>query len=420
MGSSQSITITPSTPIPNTGSDPDQLITQAGIATFVSYISPTCSGTTCPIKNSSVILQTPDRLGTPATLQDLITLVGSSNLSYDAYVNITGTITGHDCNDVHALSIVGGYGTGTSDTTAPVIIAQSPAAPNAANVAINLCTVTGNVNVGSTCWLKFYTSSLPLTYVTLTTNCSGSGCGCANQGNVTVSMTIRYEIHVNFMPYCSQSLNLGNSFCFNTLSAYLGKFAANSVIDSAMANYCSTKYPNGTLDMFNTQNMPNANDYQICPCNMPVATYAQFTQAISTQFPGANLTQLHPPCLVPACKQSIFQNSSLQNCPGPQCINVVNFANNSVSGAVNVNQSADCTSIGLGTAGTTGATGSINPGSTGSTGAINPTGSTGSTGPISTSIIASTSTTTILIIVGVIILIVIILVIIYYRSKDPD
>ena len=342
-GSSHGINITPSTQnISNMGTDPDQIISQNGIATFVAFVSPVCpkDSTTCTINNSTVKLRASDRAGTPNTLQDLINLVGASNLSYDVYVNATGTVTGHDCASIHSLKIAGGYGTGPSDVTAPVIISRSPESPNTGG-PIDICSLPGNRNVAGTCWFKFYSGSLPLTYIKLSSECGGFGCGCLNQGSHNVSIILRYVISVNFLSYCSQGLNLGNDFCFNIVDAYLRKYSSPA-IDTAMKKYCKTKFPNGTLDMFNIQDKPNPNDHQICPCNMPDATYDQFSQAISSKFPGANLSQLHPPCLVPACYKSNFKNNALNNCPGPKCLNIANFTGNTLGGNVSVNQSADC------------------------------------------------------------------------------
>jgi hypothetical protein len=437
-GSSHNFNFTAPANMPNQGTDPDQTISSNGVATYVSYFTLSCpSGSTistCPVDNTKINLSTPNVPGTPANLSALITQVGANNITYDCYVNIQGTITGHDCDDIWAITVAGGYGSGVSDQTnalaitqnalaqvagtkgtgngtTPITIAQSSGNPNV-NAPINMCDPTqtynaGNVNVGGLCWAKFYTGTLPLAYIQLNASCSGSGCGCQNQGASNISAVFRYEIHVNFMSYCSQSTNLGNNYCFNLLGAYLGKYPSNQITDAAMANYCSNKYPSGTMSMFNTQNQPNATDYQLCPCNMPTATYNDFVQAINTQFPTANLTQLHPPCLVPACKASTYKNSSLQGCPGPQCINLVNFQNNSVQGNVNFNQSADCTSLGF------------TPGATGQTNSPTPTSSTpSSTSPSTTS--SFFSTYKVYIIIGIIILIILIIILVFWFSSGGE
>jgi hypothetical protein len=206
----------------------------------------------------------------------------------------------------------------------------------------------------NTDWVQFnYTGSSIITKISTDQICNesgGGGCGCTFEkkggwSGVTISLLV--DVNINMVSYCTtpNQLNMHNDICYNFMSDYIVNNGATQAITDYLSFYCATKYPNATLDLFNTQF--DQKDYNICACNLAQSNYDQFEQSIKSQFPSLDLGSIRPQCIFPPCVNSTFKGIELDNCPLPLCLQIVDIGQNNSAGNVTVNQNANCSQFGI-------------------------------------------------------------------------
>ena len=272
-------------------------------------------------------------------------MVASTHISANYYVSASGSVTGHDCDATYTL-----YASGT---------VSSPTCTSNTN-KINLHSTGrgigggGPVNSG---WVLLLKNSVALINSLQThEECTGSGCGCKFEkygGWAGVSISLKIEVTVNLYNYCTtnNTKNIHDDICYNYMSNYINASALgpDQHITDYMKQYCNTAYPKGGLSIFNQPISIDQKDYNICACNMPDEYYQQFEQSIKGQFPDLDLGSIRPNCLLPACVTSTFKNNELDNCPLPQCLDIVNINNSNIAaGKVSINQNQNCKQYGIG------------------------------------------------------------------------
>lgn len=163
---------------------------------------------------------------------------------------------------------------------------------------------------------------------------------CPNSQLYTGTFLYAYvDVTVNMYDYCtiSGSNNIYIDNCYNFIGDYCqANSGCDSYITSYLIGYCSNKYPDAQLDIFNTNF--NSKDYNICGCNMPTSEYDAYEKSLTdSTTPPLQLTNPDQ-CYFPACKSSTFMPYNLLGCPGAQCVNAVLLNNNVLAGPVTVNQ----------------------------------------------------------------------------------
>ncbi|AUL77469.3 mg777 protein [Tupanvirus deep ocean] len=274
--------------------------------------------------------------GAPSNLHDLVSQVGANAVTMSYYAQANGKVSSHDCWATYTLYVQGRLSDGTS--TSKIGITRTSNDPGkGGSVSTNWQALTTNTNA-------------VITYLGSQEDCNGSGCGCkfeSKGGWDGVSISLRIDVTVDLMTYCTKGQNIYQDMCYNYISDYITGVGPTQQISDYMATYCNTKYPSGTLSMFNDPTKMDSKDYQICACNMPDQDYQQFYQSIEGQFPNLDLGSIPANCLLPACVTSPFKSNKLNGCPIPQCLEIVNIDNSNIAGPVTVNQGANCTKYGI-------------------------------------------------------------------------
>ena len=274
-------------------------------------------------------------IGLPSTLGQLIQTIGSPYISITYSVMATGNYSSFNCTGsaVHFLYASAMFADGSTQTGLDIITDHD----------------TQPVNSG---WVSFPNStSVPITFIGTNHTCSGP-CVCFSSGFSGLEISLQVTVSINMLNYCMSpgSQNISNNYCFNFMTDFLNPLQGpgpNSSISEYLANYCSTKYPNGTLDLFNSPDIIGNVDYQICACNMPQTNYNDFLESVQGQFPNVDIGQIPPQCLFPPCLGSSFKGVNLNGCPLPQCFELVDLNGNVISGNVQVNQSENCSNYGI-------------------------------------------------------------------------
>lgn len=282
--------------------------------------------------------------GGPATLAELINMVGAMNILINYYISATGSHSKNDCWALHTLNGVATLSDGTNSGN--VMLAYTNYDTGAA----------APVNSG---WLALMINTTSL-ISTLTTNgqCSYSGCGCGFEyygGWSGVSISLRLDVFVNLYNYCTAGPvnNIYQDMCYKYIGDNINdaNLGTSEQITSGMKNYCATKYPSGNLSLFNDPSKMDPKDYDLCACNMPDDYYKQLKDSLKTKFPDMNLGPVEPNCLLPACLGSKFKNNELNNCQVPMCFSQLTVnGDNTVNQAV-LNANADCSGYGISTGG---------------------------------------------------------------------
>lgn len=280
--------------------------------------------------------------GSPATLQDLFLLIGAGNILINYYIQATGSVSSHDCWSTYTLYVQGTLGDGSFTNEIGVwATSNNPDSGSSVNSGWEIL-LTGADSIISS--------------LSTHENCNGSGCGCAFEskgGWSNVSISLRTDVTVNLLDFCIGTgpnfVYNQNDLCYNYISDYITNTSLGPTqpITSAMQNYCTQKFPNSGLDIFNLPATIDSRDYKLCACNMPDQLYQQFEQSIKGQFPNLNLGSIRPNCLLPACINSPFKNNELDNCPIPQCLEIVNINGSTISGPTTINQNQNCSKYGI-------------------------------------------------------------------------
>ncbi|MEM0354230.1 MAG: hypothetical protein QXW79_01475 [Thermoplasmata archaeon] len=282
---------------------------------------------------------TPPDLKLPYNYLDYLhSLVKPSHITLAYYVKATGEVAEHGCLATYTLYANAKLDDGT--TINKIGIAQTSYYPNSG----------GPIN---TDWVDLgYRGSGLIVELSTNEDCSGTGCGCGFEniygGWKNVAISLRIDVSVDLLDFCTTpgTQNIYRDMCYDFVSNYIVKYGATQQINDYLEQYCSRKYPNSDLSIFNTKTM-DKKDYNICACNMPQNNYDQFEENLMKHFPSLSLGSIRPQCLLPACIVSTFKNSKLNNCPVPQCFNLVDIDRSNIVGNVVINQSQDCSLYGI-------------------------------------------------------------------------
>lgn len=281
-----------------------------------------------------------DLPGVPATVSEFLALLDPQYYTMTWSVSPTGTVSSHDCYVTQQLFARSADRSGVSSPT--TLIAQTSNSPDSGG-AVN---PTGN-------WVNMnYTGKGMPAGIEITRGASGSGSGCrflANGGWENTRIRFKVTVNVSMLNYCTStgSENINQEFCYNFVANQISQNGITQATSDYLKSYCSTKFGGRGLDIFTDPSVIGARDFNICACNMPDSDYNTYVQSIQTAYPELNLSLFTPQCLLPACKTSSFQNITLNNCPGPQCINIAGISGSSITGAVTINQTVDgCQNIG--------------------------------------------------------------------------
>ncbi|AVL94091.1 hypothetical protein mvi_731 [Megavirus vitis] len=281
--------------------------------------------------------------GIPNKLKDLVQSVGPGSVSFTYYIAATGSVASHDCFCTYTMMVdINMINTQNQNKTTTGAIGIWSTSHDPDN--------GGSVNSG---WQRIASGVEDLiTGLSSHEKSSGSGCWCAFEhygGWNNVRLSVRIDASVNLLNYCTSNgtNNIHGDMCYNYISDYITKNGANQQITTYMQNYCSKKYPNDGLSIFNQPISIDKKDYNICACNMPDQYYQEFEQSIKNQFPSLDLGSIRPNCLLPACVTSAFKNNELNNCPIPQCLSIVDINNSNIAGPTTINQSQDCKQYGI-------------------------------------------------------------------------
>jgi len=326
----------------------------------------------------------------PKTLGDLRKIVPDKYITYSVYANANGSVSKHDCEQYNFLTILGYTGTSVDGT---VYVARTDYAANSGG---DITLFGGNAYYyDNDPWYKLYTGPKLLDKITSgNRDQPGPGRTCTFYdygGWSAAKVSVLFFVTVDVQSYCTESDNIGNDFCFAMMGDYykdtsrkMGQATATYV-----SEYCARNIPNGDLSTASAKNQ------QICACNMPEGSYDHYNV-------GRNVTGIRKVCYLNDCLRSPFKPANLNDCPAPNCLNLVAIDNSPVTGGgnLNINQGSECLNI---------LNGSDNNGD--NNGDINPT-------PTSTQQSFFEKNKTIIIIIIVIIVLIIIAATFYFVASD--
>ena len=272
--------------------------------------------------------------GGPTNLVDLANLVGPSNISINYYAAPTGQVGNHGCWATWSLVIGFTFVNGT--TSNPVQFAVTPNDPGTPY------TYTGNQ------WTLVATSSSAPSYaqtVAGDTTGSGKGCNLKSGGWSGVGVNLRMDVTVNMNTYCTTGTNVySQNMCYNYLGDYFNTGQGTTQMSTYLQNYCAATFPDQDLSVL-IDPTTDPRNVDICSCNMPSADYDQFFNSVMNTLPSnqtASFASIPRQCVFSPCDSSNFQPASLNECPVPNCLNVVSMTGNTITSPIDVTQSIDC------------------------------------------------------------------------------
>lgn len=113
-------------------------------------------------------------------------------------------------------------------------------------------------------------------------------------------------------------------------------------LDDNITNYCKVKYPT-IPDLLNTGlSFSLENDLDVCGCHLSDSQYAALKTAVDTKYPPLTEITNQGQCFLSPCIESNYPTT--YKCPGPSCIEIINFSNSGIinQSNVNFNQNANC------------------------------------------------------------------------------
>jgi hypothetical protein len=273
-----------------------------------------------------------------ATLNELAALVGPSNISMDLYVSGSGYTTDHLGDCTHWLDVTAGYGPTLLTTKVLSDVGQGSKGKT--------------LNESNWTLIRANTSDVITGLMSTGQKHSNIAGACGMAGNdiwAHVYLNLKIDVKVYLFNFCTKpkSQNIRNPVCFNYMSGLLqsDKSAITQNLTDYLADYCQTKYPSATLQMFmDPTSIIDVYDKQICACNMNQKLYDEFNQSL-IGIGGANIGSVRPACVFPTCLHSPFKNIHLDSCPPVQCINGVTLNGNKITGSVTVTQDSKCPGI---------------------------------------------------------------------------
>jgi hypothetical protein len=286
-------------------------------------------------KNISGSYTLPEDLNFKGDIYQLRDYVGIENFSVKQYAKAEGTFKQGDCAFVRYLNFWGKVKEGHIKEI--VLYASST------NTEVRFATD----------W-KFVNDNPSLLQIIGTSGtCAGSGCGCAFYGWQETVISLKTIVTLNMITACTKEEKIYDDLCYDFMGTLISGYNNNPAetifpkpyIDSYLSTYCETKYYNKDLSMFNDRHKVDEKDYNICACNMNPTYYLEFINSLREKYPELKLETLKPNCLLPSCTVSNFKPSTLNNCPVPQCLNVVNLRGNKIEGDIHISNNAKCRTI---------------------------------------------------------------------------
>ena len=300
--------------------------------------------------------------GWPSNMQTLLNIFGNSTTvgTTTLYASVGGTVAGNSCSCGYHLGI---QGTMSDMSTFPRFIIQTKEKGLDNN---------GPEPLNADNWKQvaiFDTICFPTDVTFVQFDNGGAGCGdniiCGhfygtgpNDGWNACQPNIKVVQSIQMINWCSisNSGNMGTDMCYNFVGNYVDDSWAMGVspgqqVTTAVQDYCQTKYPDGTLDMFSPEcTLENQNDCDMCACNMQQSDYDQFMLSLGPDATKIAPAGLAPKCLFPPCNISNFQMNGSDGCPVPNCLNIVSMNGNKIvtNGGVTIDQSAECGNLGIG------------------------------------------------------------------------
>jgi len=275
----------------------------------------------------------------PRTLGDLQKIVPNKYITYSVYANANGNVSKHDCWQYNFLVILG-YTGNTVDGT--VSVARTDWEPDSGG-AIKL--FGGDAyNFDNESWYRLYVGPKLLDKITSgNRDQPGPGGSCSFYpfgGWSEAKVSVLFFVTVDVRAHCTDADNIGNDFCFAMMDSYFqskpGKVESSTT--DYINQYCTRIIPNGDLST------ASSNNQKICACNMPVASYAKY--GLATDNAGNNISGIRTPCFLDDCLRSNFKPGNFNDCPAPQCLNVVNIDRSPVIGGnLTIDQKNECLNI---------------------------------------------------------------------------
>ena len=283
--------------------------------------------------------------GAPATLEELINMVGPLAVKMNWYAKASGSVSEHACFATYSLHVWG-------DAYVPPATTGGQSIPSVVVWETEHMPSQGTQITGD--WVKMTgPTDKVLRQVYTDDECDDTslGCGCffpTLGGWKDAMISIRVDVEVAMVTYCTTGTHIHDDMCYNFIANYIDDFGVTQQISTYMGEYCKAQYPDGDLSMFNSiEAIGDEKDYHICACNMPLEYYDEFYRSAQGEIEGLNIGSIKPACLFPPCVTSSFMPLYLEKCPVPQCLNVVVLDGNDIQGDVDVNQEANCEMYGI-------------------------------------------------------------------------
>jgi hypothetical protein len=268
----------------------------------------------------------------PRSLGDLLKIVPPRYITYAIYVNANGNISKHDCWQ-YTFLMVENHSQNQADGI--VAVARTDWEPDSGG-PVKL--FGGEIyNYDNQSWYKLYIGPKLLDKLSSGDRTQpGAGSGCAfypfgGWSEVKISMLLFATVNVR--SYCTEGDNLGNNFCFAMMDNYFaGKpGTVESATTEYVREYCTRNVANGDLATASARNQ------QICACNM--RDYSKYNL-------GNNVSGVRTECFLDDCLRSNFKPGVLNNCPAPECLNLVSIDRSPVTGGnLTIDQRNQCLNI---------------------------------------------------------------------------
>lgn len=298
------------------------------------------------VTNSTLPISPLTLPGGPATLADLITMVGSQNISITYSLSANGKVSGHDCKAI--FDLYADLTTSDNVTTPKLKVAATPQQG-----------YNGYISITQQ-WLVAVTNTTKLvTKVTADGDCdngTGGGCGCSFQdqgGWNEAYISLKADVSVNLLNWCTtaNTSNIEQPMCYDYLTSYATANGTTKQISDFLNTYCAKKYANSNLNIFNSQgdfSEATQDDYQYCACFMPTPQYLTMYTSLQSDYPKMDIGTSPYSCLMPACYNSVFKNLNSTTCTLPgQCLATLQVTPLNTVTSQTLNTSVDCSTYGI-------------------------------------------------------------------------
>lgn len=267
----------------------------------------------------------------PRNMAELLKAVPLSYITFAVYGNAKGSVSKHDCWQ-HNFLMMENYSDEKVDGIAAV--ARTDWEPDSGGPVKPFGGTTYNFD--GEAWYKMYAGPKLLTKLTSGNRAQGAGSGCAfytygGWSEVKLSMLVLATVKVR--SYCTTSNNISNSFCFTMMDDYFARKPGTVETSTTeyIRQYCARNIPGGDLSTASRTNQ------QLCACNM--ADYSKYNL-------GNNVAGVRTECFLDDCLRSNFKPGILNNCPAPECLNLVSIDRSPVTGGnLTIDQRNQCLNI---------------------------------------------------------------------------